>query len=288
MPHTPSIAIDVEVTIMSYSNGMPYTIFHPNNPFIQQYEFKPLPYWNPNNKINSYVNNANQYWIIEEELIVDPPSLNLNKTFNCFNQVPSSGAKYKIKLCADVPYNDKPTLLDYNTNSDVGHSFIVITKSNGSRSITQVFGFYAAKHPGYIFPFRPMPSILLNNQLREINAAIEMTLTEAQFEVIRKKALDLAKQKYHAAGYNCTNFGLDLLNSVRSKPLIIESYTVYLPGNNNIYGTSEPNKLSIENTPQMLFKKLKKMKDSKDSEATSITIDTTNKTKAPLSHGECD
>lgn len=289
MPYTQYIAIDIEVTIMSYSNGTPYSILHPDNPFIQQKQFRPLPYYhNSSNFKNQYSNHGSEYWIVEEELTIYPPSLNLKKAFNCFNQIPSGGAKYTIKLCADVPYNEKPTQLSFNTNSDVGHSFIVITKSNGGKTVTQVFGFYAAVHPGYLAPFRGMPSVLYDNQLREINASIEQRLTEAQFEVIRKKAFELAKQKYNAASYNCTNFGLDLFNSVRTIPLTTDSCTVYLPNNNNFYGTATTNCLSIKNTPQMLFKKLKEMKDGKGAEASSISIDTTKRTKAPLSHGECD
>lgn len=289
MARTQSIAVDIQVTITSGLNGIPYSLFHPNNPFIYGSRIRSLPHLNNLNKFKTEsFPYGNEYWVVEEELTMTPPSIDLKKVFNCFNQIPSGGATYKIKLCADVPYNDNPTLLSYNTNSDIGHSFIVITKSNGTKSITQVFGFYAAQHPGYLAPFRPMISVFKNNQLREINASIEQILTEAQFEVIRKKAFELARQKYNAASYNCTNFGLDIFNSVRSNPIITDSYTVYLPNNNNSYGTSDINKLQIEKTPQMLFKKLKEMKDGKGTEACSISIDTTNKTKAPLSHGECD
>jgi hypothetical protein len=274
---------------MSYASGIPNSVFHPDNPFIHRNPYRPLPFWDLSNNLDKQIsNNEKVYWAIEEELTITTPSLDLKKAFNCFNLVPSVGAQYSIKLCADVPKNDKPMQLPPETGSETGHSFIVVTKTNGAKHVTQVFGFYAQKHPGYFMPWREMPSTIYSNQLREINASIEMGLTEKQFESLREKALELANKKYAAASYNCTNYGLDLFNSVRMKPIIIESCTVYLSNNNNMYGTSEISRMTIDKTPQMLFKKLKEMKDSNNSESSNIVIDQTKNTKAPLSHGECN
>jgi hypothetical protein len=277
-----SIYIDVEITTMSHSFGMPYSIFDPSNPFIQRNTFQHLPYRHKFH--NEAFNGREVYWVLEEEVSIIPPSLDLQKAFNCFNLVPSIGAKYSLKLCADVPNNDRPTQLPLQPDSETGHTFIVVTKSNGTANVVQVFGFYAQKHPGYIDPLRAMPSIIRNNRLREINASIEMSLTEAQFEHLRKKAFELAKQKYDVNDYNCTNYGLDLFNSVRTKPLTIDSYTIYLPP----LGPASVHKFIIDKTPQMLFKKLQEMKNRNDSEASCIFIDQTDNSKAPLSHGECN
>jgi hypothetical protein len=282
------LAVEVEITIMSGLGGLPFIKFHPDNPFIKRNDCRPLPWWDSCNKFESRNFFGSEfYWVSEEELTIYPPSLDLNKAFNCFNQIKPTGAKYSIKLCVDVPNNDRPMLIPPLVESETGHSFIVVTKANGNRSVTQVFGFYAVTHPGYLFPFRPIDSAIKNNQLREINASIETGLTEAQFEMIRKKASELAKKKYAAADYNCTNFALDLFNSVRPKPITIETYTIYLPVYNS-YLPTESTRLTIDKTPQMLFKKLKEMKDNKDIEASRIVIDTTTRTKAPLSHGECN
>jgi hypothetical protein len=287
MPHLNYLAVDVEITTMSRKE-MHMSKFDSSNPFIWNH-YRPLPYFEYNNKFdNANSFNGGVYWTIEEELTINTPSLDLKKAFNCFNQLPSKGAKYTIKLCVDVPDNNNPVNLPPQSGSETGHSFIVVSKSNGSKSITQVFGFYAAKHPGYFFPWREMPSVIYSNQLREINASIEMTLTEKQVGLLREKAFELAKRKYAAASFNCTNYALDLFNSIRTSPLTIETYTVYLPNDNNVYGTSKINTLKIDKTPQMLFKKLNEMKTGKDNEASNIIIDKTDKTKAPLTHGECD
>lgn len=284
------IGVKVEVITVFGSGSMHNSKFLINNPFHLSNHFKPLPYPEYDtrmfNNIGSY--NEDVYCLIEEEITIVPPALDLKRAFNCFNNIPSSGASYSIKLCVDVPNNKKPELLVLRTDSEIGHSFIVVTKSNGAKTITQVFGFYAKRHPGYLFPFREMPSVIRNNNLREINASIEMSLTEKQFELLREKALELAKHKFNAASYNCTDYGLNLFNSLRSQPINIDTYTVYLPNNNNFYGTAEVNQLPIERTPQRLFKKLKEMKNKKDKESSSILINQTDTTKAPRSHGECD
>jgi len=278
-------SVDVDITAMASSSGIPYSMFDPNNPFIRRNYYQPLPYWDFNNKFDK---DREVYWVVEEELTITPPSLDLKKAFNCFDQIPSAGAHYSIKLCVDVSDNNNPMRLPPQTGSETGHSFLVVTKSNGTKHITQVFGFYAQKFPGYFFPFRSVSSTIKNNQLREINASIEMGLTEIQFQLLREKAFELAKHKFAAVDYNCTNFGMDLFNSLRAKPITIDSYTVYLPTNNSFFGSTESNRMTINKTPQMLFKKLKEIKESKVTEASCIVIDTTKHTKAPLSHGECN
>ncbi len=275
------IAVDVEITIVRSLKGLPLSLFHPNNPFAKKDYCRPLPYWEYENKFNNKQFNGEFNLIIEEELTITP-ELDIKKALNCFNQVPSAGAKYTIKLCIDVPDNKHPLLLPPDSGSETGHTFVVMTKANDAKTITQVFGFYAYKHPGYLFPFRPLKSVIKNNQLREINASIEMSLSEAQFENLRKKALELAKLKYAALDYNCSNFGLDLFNSVRNQPITVDSYVVYI----NRVIDIDP--MTIDKTPQMLFKKLKQMKDSNNAEAPHITIDQSTNTKAPLSHGECN
>ncbi|WP_207515960.1 hypothetical protein [Longitalea luteola] len=178
------IAVNVEVAILPYSDEMTYLKFHPNNPFIRCNLNLPHRYPGYGSEIaNQPLPTRDIHWIIEEEIVISPPSLDLKKAFNCFNAVPSLGTtKYSIKLCVDVPNNDKPLLLPPTTGSETGHTFIVVTKTAGAKSITQVFGFYAIKHPGYLDPFKALPGTINNNQLREINASIEMDLTEKQFE----------------------------------------------------------------------------------------------------------
>src|ERR1044072_8363745 len=93
-------AVDVEITTMSTSSISSLLMFNPNNPYIKNH-YSPLPFFSNNQFNYRSLHNGQLYWIIEEELTIDSPALDLKKAFNCFNQIASSGAKYTIKLCAD-------------------------------------------------------------------------------------------------------------------------------------------------------------------------------------------
>ncbi len=64
----------------------------------------------------------------------DPP-VDIVKIFNCFNLLPDAGATYSVKLCVDIPVNGNPNW-PIASVGDVGHTFLTVTKTNGSNSIT--------------------------------------------------------------------------------------------------------------------------------------------------------
>src|SRR5258708_16257285 len=47
---------------------------------------------------------------VEKEYVYGKPIVDVQKYFNCFDQVPSDGASYTIQLCADVPVNSNPAM----------------------------------------------------------------------------------------------------------------------------------------------------------------------------------
>lgn len=77
------------------------------------------------------------------------PAIDLQKYFNCFDRIPDNGATYSIKLCADLPDNSNPDIVVVGVTP--GHAFLTITKTNGSQSVTQSFGFYPQSGPLSIF-----------------------------------------------------------------------------------------------------------------------------------------
>jgi hypothetical protein len=89
------------------------------------------------------------------------------------------------------------------------------------------------------------------------------------------------------ADYNCTNYALDIFNSVRATPINIASYKILLPGDTNPWGPSDPISVTIEKSPQELFAKLQEMKTS-STEAAKIKIDQTHNYRSPISKGECN
>jgi hypothetical protein len=283
------LPVEVEITITSGGSGLhPFTMFHPQNPFLRRGFHRPLPFMGYSHKFdNARLDNMELFTVVEEEFIVDPPTLNLDKAFKCFEQIPSSKAKYSIKLCVDVPNNRNPMACPPYGGSEVGHSFVVLTKKNGTQSVTQVFGFYPQKTPGLLNAFDPFPSVIKDNGGREINASIEMSLTEAQFKTIREKALELARKKYDLGANNCTDFALNLFNAIRPTPITIEKLTIFLPSNVG-FVPKDPETIRIKSSPQMLFTKLKEMRNAGGQVASDIVIDQTSESMAPISQGKCN
>jgi hypothetical protein len=225
---------------------------------------------------------------IEEEYIYDLQGIDINKFFKCFDNVPSGGAFYSIRLCSDIPSNSNPNTSANFSAASGGHSFLIITKTNGSTSVTQSFGFYPSTTPSWFDPFAPVSSTLKDNGAQEINASIEMNITESQFNIVKQNAISWSTKNYDLADFNCSDYAIDVFNSIRTSPLIISDYKIILPGNTNPWAPADPISVTINKSPQMLFMKLQEMKNNNNIEAANIVIDQTHGYRAPISKGECN
>jgi hypothetical protein len=215
------------------------------------------------------------------------PIIDLSSFLKCFDNIPSTGATFTIKLCSDLPVSSNPAFITLGTNS--GHTFITLTKTNGSQSITQSFGFYPVQNPSVLNPFGTIPGGIKNNGGHEVNASIQMTITANQFSTVATNSLAWANNTYSLSTYNCTNYALNLFNSVRTTPISIDPLTVYLPSNGTTYNpAAPPATATIIDSPQSLFIKLQGMKTSGSSEAQNIAIDQSGNTFSPVSHGACN
>ena len=225
---------------------------------------------------------------MEAEYMYFIPVVQLSKMFRCFDYVPSGGASYSIRLCTDIPNNQNLNMSANFSSASAGHTFLTITKSNGSTRITQSFGFYPSQEPSLLDPFATVPAAIKDNGFQEINASIEMNIKESEFSMVKQSAIALAAKSYELSDYNCTSFALDIFNSVRTNPIQLQSYHVILPGNSNPYSPIEgPIEVAIKQSPQMLFLCLQNMK-SNSAEASNIKIDRTHSYNAPVSQGECN
>jgi hypothetical protein len=225
---------------------------------------------------------------IEAEYIYNLPGVDLSKMFKCFDNVPSIGATYSIRLCSDIPSNSNPNASANFSAASGGHTFLTITKTNGSTSVTQSFGFYPSSQPSWIDPFSPVTSTLKDNGAQEINASLEMNLTETQFNTVKQNAISWSTRNYELTDYNCSNYAVDIFNSVRTTPIIIPGYQIVLPGNTNPWAPNNPITVTINKSPQMLFSKLQEMKNNNDPESSKIVIDQSHNYTAPISKGECN
>ena len=225
----------------------------------------------------------------EAEYIYGLPGVDITKMFKCFDNVPSAGANYKIKLCSDLPSNNNPGVSANFSAVSGGHTFLTITKTNGSSSVTQSFGFYPKRMPSFWDPISPVASEMKDNGVQEINASIEMNITESHFTIIKQKAITWSTKKYELADYNCSDYAIDIFNSIRSNPLTIPGYQIILPGSTNPWNPAGGSvTITINKSPQMLFLKLKEMKNGNSSEASNIRIDQSHNYRAPVSKGECN
>ncbi|MGN6402708.1 MAG: hypothetical protein ACTHMD_19780, partial [Flavisolibacter sp.] len=125
------------------------------------------------------------------------------------------------------------------------------------------------------------------NGSQEINASIEMTISESQFNTIKQNAINWSKRNYALGDYNCTNYAMDIFNSVRGIPISVDPYKVILPGDTNPWAPSDPITITIEKSPQKLFAKLQEMKTT-SAESSRIAIQQDHNYRSPISKGECN
>jgi hypothetical protein len=225
--------------------------------------------------------------IIEFE-IDDPdskPGVNITQLFNCFDQVPSGpNANFTLRLSSDIPSNKDENTGVVFSKGTVGHSFLSVTKSNGSQSVTQNFGFYPQSGLESL-GLGNVPSKIVNDGQHEINASLIMNINEASFNLIKSNAIFEASQPYNLVNNNCAHFAIKLFNLARSNnPILVQNFPVtiqsVLPGLPSL-------NLNLSNSPQMLYKKLAQMKSNGSPEAANIITNRDNGTIATLSNGEC-
>ena len=212
-------------------------------------------------------------------------TISIAQFFNCFNQVPDVGATYTLQLCTDVPDNNDPSaLFDLATgNSTIGHSFLVVTKTNGSSSITQCFGFYPAQTPSYWNPMAPVPSQMKDNGGHEINASVTISLSASQFAAVQSNAISDATMPYELESYNCTDYAVGIFNSVSATQINCVPIQIEVnPG-----AVDPPETITIQNSPQGLYSTLSSMKAGGGTLAPNISTDLSGNTKSPASHGQC-
>jgi len=188
------------------------------------------------------------------------PSISLFDYLRCFDYVSDIGAICSIEIFTDLPVNGEPnTFFNWNDGSP-GHTFLQIKKLNGDQFVQQNIGFYP--NEGWkTMLYTPVASKFADDNGHEFNASLKMNITPAQLHTVIATMENLSDTSYDIDQYNCTDFALQVFNSVRvDNPLIIPQYII--PG--ETYGISSK-------TPQGLYQKLWSMKEA-GVEADNITL----------------
>ena len=189
-------------------------------------------------------------------------AIDVNQYLKCFESIADAGSSCSVEILADIPVdNNSNKLFDWNTGSP-GHTFLQIKKTNGANMIIQNIGFYPKSSWKIALTPAPVNGKFVDNGKHEFNAGFIEYLTPSEFKTVLSQIEYLSRFiKYDIDDYNCTDFALDVFNSVRiSNPLEIPKYD--LPGGMAPNGTS---------TPQGIYNKLESMKRS-GIEASKINI----------------
>lgn len=158
-------------------------------------------------------------------------SLKLSKRFECFNSVPDNGSTvYNVKLYTELADKNRPGAL-LNSSFVPGHTFITMTKTNGSTTVSETFGFYPESATKASFQ-SPVKSMVVDNQDHAYDASLTMTVSANQFIAMMNTAINKAKNKYDMTEYNCTNFALDVFNQGRTTSLYVPDNIGIVTGKN--------------------------------------------------------
>ncbi len=234
------------------------------------------PGWEPVDGGGQYINSQNP-GVGFQFSFFSGPAIDLNKYFKCFDNIPDAGATYSVKLCADIPDNSYVDNLFVGTTP--GHVFLTITKTNGTQSVTQSFGFYP-KIAWLSISMAAVASKIVDDRGHEYNASITMdNISQLDFLSIKNLSLSLANSmSYDLDNYNCTNYALDIFNFIR--PTNKLNVPDWIPQYYDPFTNRWVNGDNYHQTPNGLYKLLNSMNNN-----SSVQIGTF---AAPISHGPCN
>ncbi len=188
--------------------------------------------------------NAPSYPDISEN---DPP-VSLQSLFNCFTQILDVGATYSVKLCVDLPVNGVWNAPFNLTGKSPGHTFLTLTKTNGTQTISQTVGFYPIGSGGT--PFNPTATGGFKNNgnpPHQYNAAVNANnISATQFTMVMNNLLSHENDIYNIYNNNCTTLALNAFNLLITPPINCEIFVVNAavpPTVNNLYFMESPQKL---------------------------------------------
>lgn len=214
---------------------------------------------------------------VDMETVENYEAIDIAKYLNCFSLIPDAGSTSKISIMTDLPVDNNSDMFFNWENGSPGHTFIQLTKTNGTQKIVQNIGFYPVQGWKTGLTTAPLNAKFGDNNTHEFNASMTMSLTAADFQTTLTHIGYLARfVKYDIDEYNCTDFALEVFNYRRANKLIIPMYDI--PGGMAVNGTA---------TPQGLYKKMKSIKEQHTAESSQVFMPN-GKEYASQSQGPCN
>jgi len=198
--------------------------------------------------------------LVDFESQDEAAELDLQKVITCFNAIPNAGARSSIEILTDIPVDVNPNAMYDLGEKAPGHVFLKLSKTNGAQQVERYIGFYPKS--GYkSTTYAPTASKLVSNEFHEYNASLSMNIAPERLATVLSAIQLYSARNYDVDEYNCTNFALDVFNSIRGIGLSIPLYGI--PGSPLTQTTA---------TPGGLYNKLKQMWDSNDPEKANIVM----------------
>jgi hypothetical protein len=211
--------------------------------------------------------------VINFETSFTKPAIDVNAFMKCFASVPDAGANCSITIFTDLPVDDNPDYIFNILGGATGHCFLQLSKSNGTRSVTQIIGKTTSKALA-ILAF-PVQGKIIDNAAHKYNASLTMDITPVQLQTEIDAIIAVgSKPQYDIWENNCVDYATGIFNKIRpANPLTAVPFT-------------DPDTGDLYSTPQGLYLTLDQMKKNGGAEAKNIT--TNIKMYAGTSHGACN
>ncbi|MFC3356040.1 hypothetical protein [Sphingobacterium zeae] len=142
--------------------------------------------------------------------------IDIQELLNCFNNIPSNAqTTYKVTIHTHLANPSNPHQVYNASQSDPGHAYITMQKTNGSATRSTTFGFYPSAGT-WMTAIKDAENSAIgqeNPQKRRSDGSYTITVSEAAFNNARNAALAGSAKQYDLNDYNCTNFALQVFNA---------------------------------------------------------------------------
>ena len=149
---------------------------------------------------------------VANELQASRAGIDLKAYLNCFSTISAPDETFTAALFVRIPDPNNPNTMWNPYTGNVGHTFVMVSKTAGGQTITQYIGFYATN--GFDAITDPTPSKMVDNSGHPYDATLTFKPTAAQFSALLTALQNYSVNQYQLGGYNCTNYALDAFNSM--------------------------------------------------------------------------
>ena len=153
-------------------------------------------------------------------------ALQSGSQLDCFEDCSGGGGTHTVTICVDQPNPNTPDAYSYGENSgssgssngksniDVGHTFLVLEQNINGNTHIAVLGFYP---DGGVSPFSPVvPGQIFDDgeHAYDVSVTYEIDCTDFQALVSEIELQYLLDPDYDLSNYNCTDFGINTMNTI--------------------------------------------------------------------------